>query len=69
MSWFGHVERVNGERLSKRLYESNVGGSRGRGRPPKRWMNSVQDAVEKRRMTVEKAKVVCQNRSEWRTIV
>lgn len=31
-------------------------------------MNGVKDTVDKRRMTVENAKVVCQNRSEWRAI-
>ena len=41
----------------------------GKGRPPKGWMNGMKDAVEGRGMTVENARVVCQNRSEWRTIV
>ena len=64
LRWFGHVERMSGEKLTKRVCEKNVGG-----RPPKGWMNGVKDAVEKIRMIVENAKVVCQNRSEWRAIV
>ena len=60
---------MSGERLAKRVYESKVEGVRGRGRPPKGWLSGVRDAVEKRGMTVENARVVCQNKSEWRAIV
>ena len=67
LSWFGHMERMNGERLTKRVYESEVEGARGRGRPPKGWMSAVKDALEERSMTVRDARVICQNRSEWRT--
>merc|ERR1712212_1048965 len=49
LSWFGHVKR-----MTKRVYESSVGGVRGRGRPP----SGVRDAVEKRGMTVENARMV-----------
>ena len=69
LSWFGHVERMSGERMTKRVYGSSVGGVRGRGRPPKGWLSGVRDAVEKRGMTVENARMVCQNRNEWRAIV
>ena len=66
LSWYGHMERMNGERLTKRVYESEVEGARGRGRPPKGWMSAVKDALEERSMTVRDARVICQNRSEWR---
>ena len=33
LKWFGHVERMKGERLVKRVYQANVEGNRGRGRP------------------------------------
>ena len=69
LSWFGHMERMSGERLTKRVYESEVGGARRRGRPPKGWMNGVKDALKERGRTVENARVVCQNRSEWRAVV
>ena len=69
LSWFGHVARMSGGRLTKRVYELKVGGSRGRGRPLKGWMKRMRDAVEKRGMTFENAKAVCQNGGEWRAIV
>ena len=63
------MERMRGERLTKRVYESEVGGARRRGRPPKGWMDAVKDALKDRGMTVRNAKVICQNRSEWRAVV
>ena len=69
LSWYGHMERMSGERLTKRVYESEVGGARRRGRPPKGWMSAAKDALEKRSMTVRNARVICQNRSEWRAVV
>ena len=47
LSWFGHVERMSGERLTKRVYKSSVEGSRRRGAPPKGWMSGVKDVLVK----------------------
>ena len=33
LSWFGHVERMSNERMSKKMYDGKVSGKRGRGRP------------------------------------
>ncbi len=33
LRWFGHVERMESERLTKRVYDSEVEGVRRRGRP------------------------------------
>ena len=60
---------MSGERLTKRVYESSVEGSRGRGAPPKGWMSGVKEALRKRGTTVANAKVLCQTRSDWRAIV
>ena len=40
---FRHVERVGEERLVKRVYQANVEGNRGRGRPQKRLKYEVKD--------------------------
>ena len=34
--WFGHVERMKGERLMKKIYRAEVEGNRRRGRPRRR---------------------------------
>ena len=33
LKWFGHVERMGDEQLTKKVYKSDVGGVRGVGRP------------------------------------
>ena len=63
------MERMNGERMTKKVYESEVGGARRQGRPPKGWRSAVKDALNERRMTVRNARLRCQNRSEWRAVV
>ena len=36
LRWFGHVERMEGERLVKKIYRAEVEGNRGRDRPTKK---------------------------------
>ena len=38
LRWFGHVERMEKERIAKRVYIGECVGSRSMGRPRKRWM-------------------------------
>ena len=42
LGWFGHVERMENERMTKRVYESDIRGVRRRGRPRKCWMDGVR---------------------------
>ena len=35
LCWFGHIERINDERLIRRIYVGNVEGKKMRGRPRK----------------------------------
>ena len=53
---FGHVERMVDERLTKKVYKSEVGGARGRGRLNFRWMDGVKDAYKSRGMGLAKAR-------------
>jgi hypothetical protein len=64
--WYGHLERMEEERVVKRLYMSNVEGSRGRGRPKLRWMDGVKAAVERREANIEYATMCVQDRERWR---
>ena len=43
LKWYGHMERMNDERLTKRVYKAEVEGVRGRGRPRKRWKDGVKN--------------------------
>jgi hypothetical protein len=66
---FGYLERMNEERLVKRVWKSEVEGSRPRGRPCFSWMNGVQKALRMRDLTVEDARECARDRSAWSMIV
>merc|ERR1712074_215730 len=42
LKWFGHVERMGSDRMTKRVYVSEVDGERGRGRPPFRGRDGLR---------------------------
>ena len=68
LKWFGHVERMGSERMTKRVYVSEVGGDRGRGRPLFRWRDGVRRACAERNMGLEEARGVCMDRDVWRSM-
>jgi hypothetical protein len=47
LKWYGHVERMEKERIVKRVYSAKVEGSRARGRPKIKWKDSVKASVER----------------------
>ena len=69
LRWFGHVERMENERLTKRVINSKVDGRNVRGRPRFGWMDGVKKALNDRRLDVREAKERARNRNEWRVIV
>ena len=69
LRWYGHVERMDDQRLLKRVQRSSVNGRNLPGRPRFGWMDGVKQALNKRSLNVQEAKERARNRSEWRVIV
>ena len=67
--WFGHEERMDNERLLKKVMNSKVDGSaRGKPRPRLGWMDGVERALNDGRMDVRdvrEAREHARNRNEW----
>ena len=68
LKWYGHVERMGSERLTKRVYMSEVGGERGRGRPPFRWIDGVRNTCDERGFGLEQARGECRDWNAWRSM-
>ena len=69
LQWFGHMERMDEERLVKRIVGSEVRGVRTRGRPRMCWMDGVKRALDVRGLSVEQGRMIARDRNEWRKIV
>ena len=66
LRWLGHVERMENDRIAKRVYVGECAGSRSVGRPWKRWIDTVKDCLKKRGLDVRKARRMVHDRSVWR---
>ena len=83
LRWFGHIERMSDERLTKRIYGASKSGARRRGRPRLTWIKHIEQILKdghvlstrnRRRcmrtcMSVEEAREVCKDRNAWRSVL
>ena len=69
LRWFGHVERMENERLLKKVMNAKIDGRSARGRPRFGWMDGVKRALNVRGMDVREGNEHARNRNDWRTIV
>jgi len=42
ISWLGHLERMEEDRMSKKIFTQELEGMRRRGRPRRRWKEEVE---------------------------
>ena len=67
--FFGHVERIESDRIVKSLYVGECADSRSLGRPLKRWTDTVKVCLKIRGLDVRQARRMVQDRSEWRGFI
>ena len=51
LRWFGHVNRMNDNRIAKSVYCAKPQGKRPKGRPRKKWEEDIKEALMKRNLT------------------
>jgi len=66
IAWLGHVKRMDDMRTPKRILQWKPIGTRTRGRPRKRWIAGIEEALQI--MGVRRWRKQCEERAEWKKI-
>ena len=69
LRWFGHLIRMNEDRLVKRIMMWEIEGGRGRGRRGKRWADGVKEIVRELGLFWEGDVELEEDRKGWRDLV
>ena len=64
LRWFGHLQKLEENRMPKRVLYMNLGTTRLRGRPRNRWQDEMRD--DGRVVGGEGWQVKVYNREEWK---
>ena len=67
LSWFGHVQRMEENRIPKRVLYMNLGTTRLRGRPRNGWQGEVRE--DGRIVGGEGWQEKVRNREEWKKLL
>ena len=71
LRWYGHVQRMNDDQFPRKYLQYRPQGRRPVGRPRRRWMEGVGEALTARGINladVEREELYA-DRQEWRRIV
>ena len=69
LRWFRDVERMENDRIAKRVYVGECDGSRSVGSPRERRNDTVNDCVMKTGLDMRQARRMMHDRSVWRDFV
>jgi hypothetical protein len=66
--WAGHVLRMGGERIARKVFEAKAQGGRPMGKPRQTWEEQVYIVMAGRWINWREARIVAQDRSRWRRL-
>jgi hypothetical protein len=67
ISWLGHLERMEEDRMPKKIFTQELEGTTCRGRPRKRWKEEVERDLQVLGVRIWRELVT--DRKKWRYIV
>ena len=63
--WLGHIERMERDRIAKRVYVGECAGSSSVGWLQKTWIDTMKDCLKKKNLDVRLARRMIQDEIEW----
>ena len=66
LQWFGHVERMENNRIAKRVYVGDCALSCSVVKTQKRWIDTVKGCLRKRGLDIRQARRMVYDKSVWR---
>ena len=71
LRWYGHTKRMDDGRMAKRYLEWKPRGKRPVGRPRKRWLDGVGEALDRRgiRLADVEERRTYEDRDAWRDVI
>jgi len=67
ISWLGHLERMEEDRMPKKIFTQELEGTRRRGRPRNGWREEVERDLQV--LGVRRRRELVTDREKWRGIV
>jgi hypothetical protein len=67
ISWLGHLERIEEDRMPKKIFAQELEGTRRRGRPRKRWKEEVERDLQV--MGVRRWRELVGDKKKWKDVV
>ena len=69
LRWFGHVNRMDDNRIAKSVYHAKTQGKRPKGRPRRKWDEEIEEALWEKNLTFIEGSRKCRDRVAWRRII
>jgi len=67
ISWLGHLERMEEDRMPQKIFTQELEGTRRRGRPRKRWKEEVERDLQM--LGVRRWRKLVTDRKKWKDVV
>lgn len=69
LRWFGHLSRMENNRQTKIIWQTKTNIKRQRGRPRRRWDETIAEILKKRNRSWQEAKALAKNKKGWAKFV
>ena len=66
LRWFGHLNRLDENRIPRKVFEARTEGTRTRGRPRMEWEKYITDIAKEKGKSLPEVKKLSKNRKEYR---